>query len=87
MTMRALPSPWLSSASPDLHSTIGSSTTAPVPSLTEADEKELMRPKHMSESYTQFELPLASDPRLFERYVNAQGGFRGSHYLELADLY
>jgi hypothetical protein len=30
----------------------------------------------MSESYTSFDLPLNSDPELFQRYINQQGGFR-----------
>ena len=36
----------------------------------------MLRPKHMSESFTSFDLPLASDPKLYELYVNASGGFR-----------
>ena len=71
--MRALPSPWLTSSSPDLDTT---PPTSALPGLTEEEEAELTKPKHMSESYTEFELPLKSDEKLFQRYVNAQGGFR-----------
>lgn len=38
----------------------------------------------MSESYTSFDLPLKSDPELFQRYINQQGGFR--EYLIPEDL-
>ena len=71
--MRALPSPWLSSHSPDLDSHTSSPIPDP-PSLTPEELEEMSR--HMSESYTKFDLPLASDPMLFERYVNTTGGFR-----------
>ena len=75
LSMRALPSLWLTSTSPDLDP---STSSAPLSPLTSQEQQELMRPKHMSESYTQFELPLRSDEKLFQRYVNAQGGFRKS---------
>ena len=44
--------------------------------MSEEESTHLLRPKHMSESYASFELPLASDAKLYERYVNASGGFR-----------
>ncbi|ORX34204.1 HotDog domain-containing protein [Kockovaella imperatae] len=81
-SMRALPSPWLTSSSPDLDGTV---PTQPLAPLTAEEEKELMRPKHMSESYTTFDLPLKSDERLYQRYVNAQGGFRIGKLLEHLD--
>jgi acyl-coenzyme A thioesterase 9 len=46
--------------------------------MSEKEMEELLKPKHMSESYTSFELPLASDGELLEKYVNATGGFRES---------
>lgn len=49
--------------------------------LSEEELKELERPRHMSESYTSFDLPLASDETLYDRYVNTSGGFR-EHYLK-----
>ena len=86
--MRTLPSPWLSSSSPNLASdapeqdrgghAAGSSTASP--SATE--EADALRPRHMGESYTMFDLPLASDPALLERYVNATGGIRMGKLLE-----
>jgi acyl-coenzyme A thioesterase 9 len=36
----------------------------------------------MGESYTTFDLPLASDPALLERYVNTTGGIRMGKLLE-----
>lgn len=47
-----------------------------VPPLTEEEKKQFMAPKHMSASYTSFVLPLASNPRLYDKYVNFAGGFR-----------
>lgn len=44
--------------------------------MSDAEMAELLKPRHMSESYTSFDLPLKSDPELLERYVNAMGGFR-----------
>ena len=38
----------------------------------------MLAPKHMSESYTSFELPLGSDLVLLEKCVNNTGGFRMS---------
>lgn len=68
--------PWLTSTSPDL----ASDTAKQVKEveLSEAERQELDRPRHMSESYTSFDLPLASDARLYDRYVNTSGGFRES---------
>lgn len=43
--------------------------------MSEAELAKLNEPKHMSESYTSFDLPLKSDPELYQRYVNQQGGF------------
>lgn len=73
LLMRALPAPWLSSSSPDLESQASESET----SLHQCDEHEAapLGPKHMSESFTSFDLPLASDAALFDRYVNTSGGF------------
>ncbi|WVR05715.1 hypothetical protein IAU60_002739 [Kwoniella sp. DSM 27419] len=86
MVMRALPKPWLSSRNPDLASQdndlgVGSSSKP----MDRATEEELLRPKHMSESYTSFDLPLASDSKLYERYVNTSGGFRMGKLLEHLD--
>ena len=68
--------PWLTAASPDL----ASDPKKPVKSaeLSEEEKLELERPRHMSESYTSFDLPLASDATLYDRYVNTSGGFRKS---------
>jgi acyl-coenzyme A thioesterase 9 len=68
--------PWLTTSSPNLAS---DATTAVKDSELSAEEKaELERPRHMSESYTSFDLPLASDATLYDRYVNTSGGFRES---------
>ena len=69
--------PWLTSSSPDL----ASDTARQVDKVELSDEErqELERPRHMSESYTSFDLPLASDPTLYDRYVNTSGGFRTHH--------
>lgn len=48
------------------------------PPMTKEELDAMVLPKHMSESYTSFDLPLASDPELLDRYVNASGGFRKS---------
>ncbi|EIW72760.1 hypothetical protein TREMEDRAFT_36912 [Tremella mesenterica DSM 1558] len=53
--------------------------------MTDKEREELLRPKHMSESFTNFDLPLASDPKLYERYVNTSGGFRMGKLLEHLD--
>jgi hypothetical protein len=65
-------SPWLTSSSPDP----ASDGKKPVRSarLSEEKEMELERPRHTSESYTNFDLSVAGDAR----YVNASGGFRES---------
>jgi len=68
--------PWLTTSSPNLAS---DATTGAKDSELSAEEKlELERPRHMSESYTSFDLPLASDATLYDRYVNTSGGFRES---------
>ncbi|WVQ97115.1 hypothetical protein IAU59_004225 [Kwoniella sp. CBS 9459] len=95
LVMRAMPAPWLSSQSPNLAS---QGDTCTVPSkqpvsqagrstgATDSEEQEdLLRPRHMNESFTSFDLPLASDPKLYERYVNASGGFRMGKLLEHLD--
>lgn len=74
LTIRSFPAPWLSSSSPDLASP--ANLSASPPPLTATEQAELLRPKHMNESYTSFDLPLASNRELFERYVNTSGGFR-----------
>lgn len=76
--MRAHQNPWLSPSSPNLasDSTSSSHEQAQVVELSAEELAELERPKHMSESYTEFDLPLASDPELYDRYVNTSGGFR-----------
>jgi acyl-coenzyme A thioesterase 9 len=66
--------PWLSSSSPDLAS--DGHTRSKDSELSEEEIAELARPRHMSESYTSFDLPLASDATLYDRYVNTSGGFR-----------
>lgn len=68
--------PWLTSSSPNL----ASNTIKQVKDdkLSDEEVEELERPRHMSESYTSFDLPLASDERLYDRYVNTSGGFRES---------
>ena len=71
MTMRSFPSRWLSSESPNLASTPSGNTTEDPVSTSEALEA-----RHMSESFTSFDLPLASDPALRERYINTTGGIR-----------
>ena len=70
-SMREHAKPWLSSQEPDLASTSGESATPSAEVL-----EELLRPRHMSESYTAFDLPLKSDPALLERYINNTGGMR-----------
>ena len=77
LSMRSLPTPWLSSQTPDLASPL-SSTSEPSSRYSTSSyyiSEELARPKHMSESYTSFDLPLKSDRALLERYVNTSGGF------------
>ena len=76
LVMRRLPAPWFSSNPPE-------SSTSPYDEsqfvLMSREEMEAMlKPRKMSESFTTFELPLASDPALLERYLNASGGIRES---------
>ncbi|WVQ62408.1 uncharacterized protein L199_000548 [Kwoniella botswanensis] len=86
LVMRALPAPWLSSHSPDLASQGDACSVDPHTSSAEPfTEEELLRPRHMSESFTSFDLPLASDAKLYERYVNTSGGFRMGKLLEHLD--
>lgn len=68
--------PWLSSQSPNLESQGHPPAETAHPQLSEEEKQALLKPKHMNESYTSFELPLASDPELLEKYVNTSGGFR-----------
>ncbi|KAL1406182.1 hypothetical protein Q8F55_007870 [Vanrija albida] len=83
MLMRAHPVPWMQSdLSPDLRPSDDRCAEAP---LNASEEEELLRPRHMSESYTSFDLPLASDPKLYDRYVNTSGGFRMGKLLEHLD--
>ncbi|KAK8865753.1 hypothetical protein IAR55_000900 [Kwoniella newhampshirensis] len=86
LVMRALPAPWLSSSSPDLASqgVTGSASNGTGASYTEMDD-DALKPRHMSESFTSFDLPLASDKKLYERYVNTSGGFRMGKLLEHLD--
>lgn len=74
LSMRDLPIPWLSTTSGELpfYNSSGPSTST----AGSINEEDSVRPKHMSESYTSFDLPLKSDRQLFERYVNVSGGFR-----------
>ncbi|OWT40916.1 thioesterase family protein [Cryptococcus neoformans] len=83
LLMRALPAPWLSSSSPDLES---QASKDDIPNH-RCDDHEAapLEPKHMSESFTSFDLPLASDAALFDRYVNTSGGFRMGKLLEHLD--
>lgn len=69
--------PWLSSTSPDLASQTNLTDNHSHPELTPEELEKMLQPKHMSESYTVFNLPLGSDAELLERYVNTTGGFRG----------
>ncbi|OWZ54994.1 thioesterase [Cryptococcus neoformans c45] len=83
LLMRALPAPWLSSSSPDLES---QASKDDIPNHRCGDhEAAPLGPKHMSESFTSFDLPLASDAALFDRYVNTSGGFRMGKLLEHLD--
>lgn len=66
--------PWLTASSPNLASDAVKQVKED--KLSEEELKELERPRHMSESYTSFDLPLASDETLYDRYVNTSGGFR-----------
>lgn len=77
MVMRARPHPipWMAAQSgmPELDT---ASHRILAPPLSEADKEALLKPRHMSASYTSFDLPLASDPKLYDLYVNFSGGFR-----------
>ncbi|WVO13142.1 hypothetical protein L204_100754 [Cryptococcus depauperatus] len=84
LVMRALPAPWLTSASPNLSSQSSTDDVGPDPRFEEL-EREPLSPKHMSESFTSFDLPLASDAVLYDRYVNTSGGFRMGKLLEHLD--
>lgn len=77
--MRAHPVPWMNAGcgAPELEPP-ASEKAAKYPPLTEEQKEALIKPKHMSSSYTSFDLPLASDPRLYDLYVNFSGGFRES---------
>lgn len=79
MVMRAHPVPWMNAASgaPDLEAP-ASESAKKYPPLSEADKEALAKPKPMSASYTSFDLPLATDQRLYDLYVNFTGGFRES---------
>ncbi|WWD18067.1 hypothetical protein CI109_102514 [Kwoniella shandongensis] len=95
LSMRALPAPWLSSHSPNLASqgdldaavtaSASTSTSKSSPTTSSSAEIDSLEPRHMSESFTMFDLPLASDPTLYERYVNTSGGFRMGKLLEHLD--
>lgn len=78
--MRAHPVPWMKPEyiTPEL-SGQAAKKKEEVPPLTAEEKKQFMAPKHMSASYTSFVLPLASNPRLYDKYVNFAGGFRESH--------
>lgn len=75
--MRAHPVPWMKPEyiTPELSGQEAKKKEEVVP-LTEDEKKQFMAPKHMSASYTSFVLPLASNPRLYDKYVNFAGGFR-----------
>jgi hypothetical protein len=73
--------PWLTPTSPNLAS--DSPKAACRSQLSKEESEELQRPRHMSESYTSFDLPLASDEKLYDSYVNTSGGFR--EYINFSD--
>lgn len=77
LVMRAHPVPWMKPEyiTPEL-SGQAAKKKEEVPPLTAEEKKQFMAPKHMSASYTSFVLPLASNPRLYDKYVNFAGGFR-----------
>lgn len=79
--MRAHPVPWMKPEyiTPELS---GSPKKEVVP-LSEEEKDDLLAPKHMSASYTSFVLPLASNPHLYDKYVNFAGGFR--EYSQMGD--
>ncbi|KAK4684079.1 acyl-coenzyme A thioesterase 9, partial [Tremellales sp. Uapishka_1] len=76
--MKSLPTTWLASSSPPSASSVGGG-------MTKEEEEEMMRDRGMHESYTAFELPLASDKDLLEKYVNVSGGVRTGKLLEHLD--
>lgn len=82
--MRSYVVPWLSSSSPnlDMGQKQGQHSSSAAPQMTQAELEAMLTPKHMSESYTSFDLPLASDPALLDKYVNASGGLRMGKLLE-----
>ncbi|ODO11920.1 hypothetical protein I350_00704 [Cryptococcus amylolentus CBS 6273] len=84
LVMRALPAPWLSASQPNLASQ-GSKDDLEVDAKSVEEAQKSLGPKHMSESYTTFDLPLASDAGLYDRYVNTSGGFRMGKLLEHLD--
>lgn len=82
--MRSHVVPWLSSSSPnlDMGQKQGQNSSSAAPQMTQTELEAMLTPKHMSESYTSFDLPLASDPELLDKYVNASGGLRMGKLLE-----
>lgn len=79
MVMRAHPVPWMNAGcgAPELEPP-AKEKAEKYPPLDEGQKEALVKPKHMGASYTSFDLPLASDPRLYDLYVNFSGGFRES---------
>ncbi|KAG8846293.1 hypothetical protein FRB96_002045 [Tulasnella sp. 330] len=61
----------------------GSSTLSSSSSL--SPEMRLPPPRHMHESYSQLDLPFASDPSFLDQYTNAQGGIRTGKLMEHLD--
>ncbi|BEJ10381.1 hypothetical protein CcaverHIS641_0704160 [Cutaneotrichosporon cavernicola] len=86
MIMRAHPVPWMNAGcgAPELEPP-ASETAKQYPPLSEQEKENLGKPKPMSASYTSFDLPLATDPRLYDLYVNFSGGFRMGKLLENLD--
>lgn len=82
MVMRAHPVPWMTPGcgAPELDTQV--SPTAKPPPLSKEEQEALIKPKHMNASYTSFDLPLASDQKLYDSYVNFSGGFRMGKLLE-----
>ncbi|KAH7339912.1 HotDog domain-containing protein [Rhizoctonia solani] len=50
-----------------------------------AQEEAPLQPRHMHDSYTQVELPFASNPALLEQFTNAGGGLRTGLLMEQLD--
>lgn len=44
--------------------------------VTTSPSSDDLPPRNMHDSYTEFVLPIASNPNLLEEYVNASGGIR-----------